>query len=166
MLLSPQAERNWESLCSVLEDVLESQSHRQLFALELGSGTGQHIIRFAQKMPFVIWQPSDIKEDSLERFVPLRKCLPCWCVSIVMCDRKIYEHIPVKSMIYLNKWFVEVYGFLNLKWSSHTPCWQYQGIYCCNPSKDGATTCSPGCQWTMGEMGRTESQLLWRYYFH
>ncbi|XP_042083841.1 methyltransferase-like 26 B isoform X2 [Haplochromis burtoni] len=66
MLLSPQAERNWESVCSVLEDVLESQSHRQLFALELGSGTGQHIIRFAQKMPFVIWQPSDIKEDSLE----------------------------------------------------------------------------------------------------
>lgn len=111
MLLSPQAERNWESVCSVLKDVLESQSHRQLFALELGSGTGQQIIRFAQKMPFVIWQPSDIKEDSLERFVPFRKCLPCWRVSIVMCDRKIYEHIPVKSMIYLNKWFVEVYGF-------------------------------------------------------
>ncbi|KAI3359187.1 hypothetical protein L3Q82_002712 [Scortum barcoo] len=51
MLLSPQAERNWEDLCSVLEDVLEDQSHRQLFALELGSGTGQHVIRFAQKMP-------------------------------------------------------------------------------------------------------------------
>uniref|UniRef100_A0A8C7XF75 Zgc:103625 n=1 Tax=Oryzias sinensis TaxID=183150 RepID=A0A8C7XF75_9TELE len=67
MLLSPQAERNWESLCSVLEDVLEDQSHRQLFALELGSGTGQHVIRFAQKMPFVTWQPSDIEEASRER---------------------------------------------------------------------------------------------------
>uniref|UniRef100_A0A3B3HMU6 Zgc:103625 n=1 Tax=Oryzias latipes TaxID=8090 RepID=A0A3B3HMU6_ORYLA len=66
MLLSPQAERNWESLCSVLEDVLEDQSHRQLFALELGSGTGQHVIRFAQKMPFVTWQPSDIEEASRE----------------------------------------------------------------------------------------------------
>uniref|UniRef100_A0A4W6FZ17 Zgc:103625 n=1 Tax=Lates calcarifer TaxID=8187 RepID=A0A4W6FZ17_LATCA len=64
MLLSPQAERNWEGLCSMLEDVLEDQSHRQLFALELGSGTGQHVIRFAQKMPFVTWQPSDIKEES------------------------------------------------------------------------------------------------------
>uniref|UniRef100_A0A3Q1G337 Zgc:103625 n=1 Tax=Acanthochromis polyacanthus TaxID=80966 RepID=A0A3Q1G337_9TELE len=64
MLVSPQAERNWEGLCSVLEDVLEPQSHRQLFALELGSGTGQHVIRFAQKMPFVTWQPSDIKEES------------------------------------------------------------------------------------------------------
>ncbi|XP_067332490.1 methyltransferase-like 26 B isoform X1 [Channa argus] len=64
MLLSPQAERNWESLCSVLEDVLQDQSHKQLFALELGSGTGQHVIRFAQKMPFITWQPSDIKEES------------------------------------------------------------------------------------------------------
>ncbi|KAG7505460.1 hypothetical protein JOB18_032064 [Solea senegalensis] len=65
MLLSPQSERNWEALCSVLEDVLEDQSHRQLFALELGSGTGQHVIRFAQKMPFVTWQPSDVKEELL-----------------------------------------------------------------------------------------------------
>lgn len=69
MLLSPQAERNWEDLCAVLEDVLEDQSHRQLFALELGSGTGQHVIRFAQKLPYVSWQPSDIKEESLDRFV-------------------------------------------------------------------------------------------------
>lgn len=71
MLVSPQAERNWESLSLVLEDVLESQSHRQLSALELGSGTGQHVIRFAQKLPFVTWQPSDIKEESLERSVVL-----------------------------------------------------------------------------------------------
>ncbi|XP_041672623.1 methyltransferase-like 26 B [Cheilinus undulatus] len=66
MLLSPQAEKNCKILCSMLEDVLEDQSHRQLFALELGSGTGQHVIRFAQKMPFVTWQPSDIKEESRE----------------------------------------------------------------------------------------------------
>lgn len=75
MLLSPQAERNWESLCCVLEDVLENQSHRQLFALELGSGTGQHVIRFAQKMPFVTWQPSDITQECLDRSVTCRTSL-------------------------------------------------------------------------------------------
>lgn len=75
MLLSPQAERNWESLCCVLEDVLENQSHRQLFALELGSGTGQHVIRFAQKMPFVTWQPSDITQECLDRLVLYRTIL-------------------------------------------------------------------------------------------
>ncbi|XP_051905524.1 methyltransferase-like 26 B [Hippocampus zosterae] len=64
MLLSPQAERNWEEVCSLLQEALEEQSHRQLFALELGSGTGQHVIRFAQKMPFVTWQPSDIQEEA------------------------------------------------------------------------------------------------------
>ena len=67
MLLSPQAERNWEDVCSVLEEVLEVQSHRELLALELGSGTGQHVIHFAQKIPFITWQPSDIKEEFLDR---------------------------------------------------------------------------------------------------
>lgn len=71
MLLSPQAERNWQSLCCMLEDVLENQSHRQLFALELGSGTGQHVIRFAQKIPFVTWQPSDVTQECLDRLVML-----------------------------------------------------------------------------------------------
>ncbi|XP_061701357.1 methyltransferase-like 26 B [Syngnathoides biaculeatus] len=64
MPLSPQAERNWEQVCSVLQEALEEQPGRQLFALELGSGTGQHVVRFAQKMPFVTWQPSDIQEEA------------------------------------------------------------------------------------------------------
>lgn len=83
MLLSPQAERNLEDICSVLEDVLEDQSHRQLFALELGSGTGQHVIRFAQKLAFVTWQPSDIKEDYRDRFVSYRKRLSIIIMSTI-----------------------------------------------------------------------------------
>lgn len=90
MLLSPQAERNWEGLCTVLEDVLQDQSHRHLFALELGSGTGQHVIRFAQKMPFVTWQPSDIKEESLDRFVSYRHYLP---VVTLFCVNQIHSTI-------------------------------------------------------------------------
>ncbi|XP_056432927.1 methyltransferase-like 26 B isoform X1 [Gadus chalcogrammus] len=66
MLLSPLAERNWEDVCSVLEEALEDQSDRELFALELGSGTGQHVIHFARKIPFITWQPSDIKEEFLD----------------------------------------------------------------------------------------------------
>lgn len=93
MLLSPQAERNWEDLCSVLENVLEDQSHRQLFALELGSGTGQHVIRFAQKMPFVTWQPSDIKEESYDRFVYHRERLPADTVTV--CASDIFNNLSV-----------------------------------------------------------------------
>ncbi|XP_034151428.1 methyltransferase-like 26 B isoform X2 [Esox lucius] len=66
MLISPLADRNQKELCSVLSDVLEEQSHRELFALELGSGTGQHVVNFALALPFVTWQPSDIKEESQE----------------------------------------------------------------------------------------------------
>ncbi|KAM3863635.1 methyltransferase-like 26 B [Diretmus argenteus] len=76
MQVSPLAERNWADLCSVLEGVLEDQSHRELFALELGSGTGQHIIRFAQKISFITWQPSDIKQecrDSIKAYIAATK---------------------------------------------------------------------------------------------
>uniref|UniRef100_A0A8C7QGY7 Zgc:103625 n=1 Tax=Oncorhynchus mykiss TaxID=8022 RepID=A0A8C7QGY7_ONCMY len=59
MLISPLADRNQKELCSVLCDVLEEQSHRELFALELGSGIGQHVVNFAMAT-----QLSDIKEES------------------------------------------------------------------------------------------------------
>lgn len=99
MLVSPTAERNWMSLCSVLEDVLEDQSHRQLFALELGSGTGQHVIRFAQKIPFVTWQPSDIKEEYRDRFVFYRNCLE---TTPLPSEHQIYKNRAVmKSCVHL-----------------------------------------------------------------
>uniref|UniRef100_A0A8C7KGJ4 Zgc:103625 n=1 Tax=Oncorhynchus kisutch TaxID=8019 RepID=A0A8C7KGJ4_ONCKI len=56
MLICPLADRNQKELCSVLCDVLEEQSHRELFALELGSGTRQHVVNFAMTTPFIIWQ--------------------------------------------------------------------------------------------------------------
>lgn len=71
MLISPLADRNQKELCSVLCDVLEEQSHRELFALELGSGTGQHVVNFAMAMPFITWQLSDIKEESRDRWALL-----------------------------------------------------------------------------------------------
>ncbi|XP_066529600.1 methyltransferase-like 26 B [Hoplias malabaricus] len=64
MLVSPAAERSQDPLLSVLQAVLEDQAHTKLFGLELGSGTGQHITHFAQKLPFITWQPSDITEES------------------------------------------------------------------------------------------------------
>ncbi len=68
MLLSPAAERSQDGLLSVLWELLEDQSHRELFGLELGSGTGQHVVHFTQEMPFVTWQPSDIKEEARNRY--------------------------------------------------------------------------------------------------
>lgn len=68
MLLSPAADRNQDDILSVLAEVLEEQSHKELFGLELGSGTGQHVVHFAQELTYVTWLPSDIKEESRARY--------------------------------------------------------------------------------------------------
>lgn len=126
MLLSPQAERNWEGLCEVLEDVLEDQSHKQLFALELGSGTGQHVIRFAQRLPFVTWQPSDIKEECRNRFV---------------------SHLK-------NNNFAPFFITSTVKSDGMCDYFQHSSIYSCNPCENCAAASPAGCQGTLGQMGR------------
>ncbi|XP_041075830.1 methyltransferase-like 26 B isoform X2 [Polyodon spathula] len=66
MLLSPVAERNKDELLQVLASLLGRHSDRQLFGLELGSGSGQHVVHFAQELPFVTWQPSEISSTARE----------------------------------------------------------------------------------------------------
>nr|XP_016846293.1 PREDICTED: UPF0585 protein C16orf13 homolog B [Anolis carolinensis] len=46
MLVSPVAERNKESILEVLADYVDETC--SAFGLELGSGTGQHVVHFAQ----------------------------------------------------------------------------------------------------------------------
>lgn len=60
-LVSPSAERNKGPVASVLREVLP----RDGLVLEIGSGTGQHIVHFAREMPDHIWQPSDRDASSL-----------------------------------------------------------------------------------------------------
>lgn len=66
MLVSPMAERNKETILEVLADYVDDT--RSAFGLELGSGTGQHVVHFAQALPTVIWQPSEISPASQQRY--------------------------------------------------------------------------------------------------
>jgi SAM-dependent methyltransferase len=52
---SPSAARNSGPIREVLERVLP----RSGTALEIGSGTGEHVVRFAKALPGLVWQPSD-----------------------------------------------------------------------------------------------------------
>uniref|UniRef100_A0A8C3SES0 DUF938 domain-containing protein n=1 Tax=Chelydra serpentina TaxID=8475 RepID=A0A8C3SES0_CHESE len=63
MLVSPVAERNKELILAVLADYMDNTG--QAFGLELASGTGQHVVHFAQALPHVTWQPSEISPKDL-----------------------------------------------------------------------------------------------------
>jgi hypothetical protein len=58
---APAALRNREPIAQVLRDWLP----RSGLILEVASGTGEHVIYFAQAFPQLEWQPSDLDEDSL-----------------------------------------------------------------------------------------------------
>jgi SAM-dependent methyltransferase len=52
---APATERNRDAIVDVLKDILPPQG----LVLEIASGTGEHIVHFAQQFPNLTWQPSD-----------------------------------------------------------------------------------------------------------
>lgn len=60
-LVSPSAERNKGFIADVLKEVLPKEG----LVLEVSSGTGQHIVHFAQAMPYLEWQPTEQDEECL-----------------------------------------------------------------------------------------------------
>jgi cyclopropane fatty-acyl-phospholipid synthase-like methyltransferase len=56
---SPASERNREPILTVLREWFADRRH----VLEIGSGTGQHAVHFAEAMPHLIWQSSDRAEN-------------------------------------------------------------------------------------------------------
>lgn len=59
---APAFHRNCEPIWSVLEPFLTGKSGD---VLELGSGTGQHVVEFARRAPHILWWPSDCLEAHL-----------------------------------------------------------------------------------------------------
>ena len=52
---APAAERNRNPILAVLRQVLPTSG----LALEIASGSGQHVTHFAAALPDLVWQPSD-----------------------------------------------------------------------------------------------------------
>lgn len=59
---SPAADRNKQAILEVLLKVLLERGN----ALEIASGTGQHVAWFASSLPGWAWQPSDAQPDGFE----------------------------------------------------------------------------------------------------
>ena len=60
-LIAPSAERN----LGPIRDLLVAIAPRKGRALELASGTGQQIVRYAQAFPGLDWQPTDLDPERL-----------------------------------------------------------------------------------------------------
>jgi SAM-dependent methyltransferase len=58
---SPAADRNKQPILEQLQRLLPERGH----ALEIASGTGQHIVWFARKLTGWTWQPSDLPANDL-----------------------------------------------------------------------------------------------------
>ncbi|HKJ16682.1 MAG TPA: DUF938 domain-containing protein [Xanthomonadales bacterium] len=56
---SEASERNKKPILEVLQKYFPTRG----FVLEIGSGTGQHVVYFASNFPTVRWQPSDVPEN-------------------------------------------------------------------------------------------------------
>ena len=55
-LFAPSAERNVDPLCDLLADIAPETGS----ALEIASGTGQHVVAYARRLPGLIWQPTEV----------------------------------------------------------------------------------------------------------
>ena len=48
-----------------ITEIIKTHGRNAKSGLEIASGSGQHIISFAQEMPQIKWTPSEIKDDAL-----------------------------------------------------------------------------------------------------
>jgi SAM-dependent methyltransferase len=67
---APAFHRNHDPIWAVLAPYLRGQAGD---ALEVGSGTGQHIVEFARKTPALVWWPSDASEKHLASIAAWRR---------------------------------------------------------------------------------------------
>jgi hypothetical protein len=102
--VAPAAARNRDAILNVLQGVLPAQGN----ILEIASGSGEHIVHFAQHFPHLHWQPSDPEpaalasiaawsaETSLSNIAPplmLDVCAPDWPIAradAILCINMIH----------------------------------------------------------------------------
>ena len=61
-LFSPSAKRNNTPIVNLVKQIVPQSGK----ALEIASGTGQHIVQLALSLPNIVWSPSDVEEARLK----------------------------------------------------------------------------------------------------
>jgi len=103
-MFSPTVARNSAPILAVLKRVLPSDR----LVLEIGCGTGEHAVHFAEAMPSLTWLPSDPDADSRAstaswiKFTGLSNVLPP--VDIDVCAKAwgVEQTAPFDAIVSLN----------------------------------------------------------------
>jgi SAM-dependent methyltransferase len=67
---APATARNRDPILGVLRAVLPPSG----LVVEVGSGTGEHVVHFARALPGLVWQPSDPSPEA-------RRSIACWVAT-------------------------------------------------------------------------------------
>src|SRR6478752_4839898 len=86
---SPSAARN----CGPIREVLTRVLPKKGVALEIGSGTGEHVICFAKALPGLVWRPSDPDEAS-------RTSIEAWMTSEGLANVRAPVPIDVREEVW------------------------------------------------------------------
>lgn len=85
-LTAPSAARN----VGPIRDVLLNVAPRSGRALEIASGTGEHVVAFARAMPGLVWQPSEID-------APRRASIDAWVAEAGLPNLRPAVHLDATA---------------------------------------------------------------------
>jgi cyclopropane fatty-acyl-phospholipid synthase-like methyltransferase len=103
-MFSPSAARNVGPIVAVLKQVLPTNGA----VIEIGCGTGEHVVHFAEAMPNLTWLPSDPDSDSRTstlswiKFTGLSNVLPPLDIDVCAKAWGIEQAAPFDAIVSLN----------------------------------------------------------------
>jgi hypothetical protein len=112
---SPAADRNKQPILDVLRQLLPERGR----ALEIASGTGQHVAWFAAGLPHWVWQPTDAQPQALDSIaayatlqglsnvcapLPLDVLAPRWLPDDALLGAPVFDAIYCANMLHIAPW--------------------------------------------------------------
>ena len=103
-MFSPSAARNSAPILGVIKRVLPTTG----LVLEIGCGTGEHAVCFAEAMPNLTWQPSDtdtnsrVSTASWIKFVGLKNVLAPLDINVCSTLWGVEETAPLDAIVSIN----------------------------------------------------------------
>ncbi|GAB2634394.1 DUF938 domain-containing protein [Psychrobacter pocilloporae] len=89
---SQACENNKQPILEVLQNELQEHTH----VLEIGSGTGQHSVYFAPRLPEIQWQTSDVTSNH-HHIAAWYHAYPAPNLSLPLAFDLAYDSLPISS---------------------------------------------------------------------